>query len=231
METTPEKKTMRGVVWQKLVRAVDAHSLRELGLFLLLLFLAGTLSLAVVSPERALQLREWRGGAFPMLVQVNLFVFLLPRLYGWVRGGLERATEWGTHVPDVEAGDQLDGIPVMELIDHLFRARTFKRDDVETRWRIPRYRYTALAQKLKALGVLTHGANNATVLAEDMSREDVARILSSAGTAEELELPVRIVRPLPSPAPFSRRKIACETLEETAVQPLGNQCATVCATA
>jgi len=73
--------------------------------------------------------------------------------------------------------DSIDGIPRLELLDHLFTVGTFKRDDVENKWKIPRYRVTEISKKLEDLGVLVRGENNARVLNTDFTREDIASMI------------------------------------------------------
>lgn len=81
---------------------------------------------------------------------------------------------------EIENGSTLEGIPVVELLDHLFEKESFKREEVENKFGIPRNRYTTLAIKLENIGVLIRGENNARVLNTEYSRADVAAILASA---------------------------------------------------
>jgi hypothetical protein len=73
----------------------------------------------------------------------------------------------------------VEGIPTLELIDYLFNNQSFKRDDIEAVFGIPRNRFDILAKKLDDLKVLVRGANNGRVLNPEMSRQEIVQILSS----------------------------------------------------
>ncbi|WP_146118976.1 hypothetical protein [Blastopirellula marina] len=158
----------------------------------------------------------WHNYAIPTVLWIFGLVFSAPRIFRLL------SAFFTTEEQEVES---IEGIPTSELLDHLFTFGTFKRDDIEDKFKIPRYRYTALAKKLKELDVLTSGENNATVLNPDCSREHVASILEGKTTAAELEKPLTIVRPLPS---FTRRQIR-DSLQETDAKQACNPCAAVCA--
>ena len=92
--------------------------------------------------------------------------------------------------PEKEAiieGETIEGIPVFELLDHLFTFQSFKRDDIEKRFAIPRNRFTDLANKLEELQVLVRGENNSRVLNPEFSRSDVVLILSGVEQAKDLK--------------------------------------------
>lgn len=241
MDTPTEKKHMRSVVWQKLVAFVEAHSIRSMFKFVGLSFVAGLISAALTSPEETDRyftlIMEWRNHTVPVALWVVLLTFFGKRaalfLFGAVADVLPASED------DEEVGDQelrIEGIPVSDLVDHLVKFKTFKRDDIERKFLVPRYRYTALTKKLKELDVLTHGLNNMTVLGPEWNREKLLSLFAGRESADELEKTVNIVRPIPSPTPrFTRRRISEETAEESHVrpyvQPSRNLCATTCATA
>lgn len=83
--------------------------------------------------------------------------------------------------------DMVEGIPTLELIDYLFNNQTFKRDDIEAVFGIPRNRFDILAKKLDDLKVLIRGANNGRVLNPEMSRQEIVQILASWKKAKELK--------------------------------------------
>lgn len=240
MDTPTEKKHMRSVVWQKLVAFVEAHSIRSMFKFVGLSFVAGLISAALTSPEETDRyftlIMEWRNHTVPVALWVVLLTFFGKRaalfLFGAVADVLPASED------DEEVGDQelrIEGIPVPALVDHLVKFKTFKRDDIERKFLVPRYRYTALAKKLKEIGVLTHGQNNMSVLGEEWGRRELLSLFEGKEGADELEKGVNIVRPTPSPALFTRRRISEETAKEShvqpIVQPMGSLRATACATA
>ncbi len=94
-----------------------------------------------------------------------------------------------------EMAGTLEGIPTVELLDHLFQFKSFKRSEVEEKFGLPRNRYTTLAMKLENLGVLIRGENNARVLNEEYSRADIAAIMASSWSVKGLKKVFRQVGP------------------------------------
>lgn len=240
MDNNTEKKSMVSVVWQKLIAFVEAHSIRSMFKFIGLSFVSGLISAALTSPETTDRyftlIMEWRNHTVPVTLWVALLTFfgkpVALFLFGAVADALparEEAEEEG------ESDMMLEGIPVTALVDHLVKFKTFKRDDIERKFLVPRYRYTALAKKLKEIGVLTHGQNNMSVLGAEWGRYELTNLFAGKEGADELEKEVNIVRPLPSPPVFSRCRISQETAKESHVQPIvqpaRSLCATACATA
>jgi hypothetical protein len=212
MNTTPN--TMTGTIWRKCIEAVECRTLAQLGTTVGLFFLAGLASSFVADGGgAALAIMQWKNHLIPHAVLCYAAVFAAPRVWRVLCDSLRPAEEEGGTQTEAEA------IPTNELLDYLFTVRTFKRDDVESRFAIPRYKYTALVQRMKAAGVLVHGVNNQTMLAPGMTREEAAGVLSGEGTQ------VRVVRPLPCPV-FTRKQIA-DLPMETDAKPLAKPCATV----
>lgn len=234
------KKHMTSVLWQKLIGFTEAHSIRSGLKFVGLSFVAGLISAALTSPEATDRyftlIMEWRNYTVPVTLWVVFLTFYGKRAALFIFGGVADALR--PSEDDEEAGEQdmmLEGIPVTALVDHLVKFKTFKRDDIERKFLVPRYRYTALAKKLKEIGVLTHGQNNMSVLGEEWGREELTALFAGKEGADELEKGINIVRPLPSPVAFSRRRISEETAKEShvqpIVQPMGSRRAALCATA
>lgn len=232
---TPRKSMFRAL-WYKLIDAVDEHSFKDIAIFFALLATASLLSAAAYDDGRYLDLvMRWKGGAIPNTLFFFAVTFSAPRFYRGVRDALldtlsrvgveeEGTDEEGEQPGDVEP---ISGIPVVELLDYLMRVKTFKRDAVEEKFKVARYKYTALVKKLKQSGALVHGVNNQTMLNPEWSRARLAGVLTGEGE------PVNIIRPIPSPL-FSTRRIS-ETPKETAEKPTCDreeaECATVGATA
>jgi hypothetical protein len=222
MENT--KKTLFKIIWSHLLELLDEYGFRAAGRTILMAFIAGLLSAAAMYPaelERAfLMAMEWHDGALPRTVWIWIAVFAAPPVWRFMRDAFES-------VP-APTGDTIEGMDMEKVIAHLTAHRTFKRDDIERAFGIPRYRYTALVKKLKAIGVLIPGDNNMSVLSEEWTPDALRGLFIGRETAAELERPVRIVRPSQSPTPFTRRIIE-QTPMETAGKRTGNACATPCA--
>lgn len=89
--------------------------------------------------------------------------------------------------------EEIEGVPIYEILHQLFFARNFKRTEVIKKWAIPQTKFDALAKKLEALGVLIRGENNSRILNPDFSREQIAEILRGAkGSARGIQNPLRI---------------------------------------
>lgn len=82
--------------------------------------------------------------------------------------------------------DSIEGIPVAELLNHLFTFKTFKRDDAERIFAMPRNRYQDLANRLDALGIFVRGTNNARELNPELSRQEVAALVRGERCASKL---------------------------------------------
>jgi hypothetical protein len=234
----PQEKHMRSVVWQKIVAFVETHSIRSMLKFVGLSFVAGLLSAAASSPDETDRyfslIMEWRNYTVPVTLWVVFLTFYGRRIVLWTFGSVADVLSQ-REAEEEDADLRIEGIPVTALVDHLMKFKTFKRDDIEQKFLVPRYRYTALAKKLKEIGVLTHGLNNMSVLGPEWDRDTLTDLFSGKEGADELEKGINIVRPLPSPPLFSRRRISDETAKEShvqpIVQPMGNRRAALCATA
>jgi len=118
----------------------------------------------------------------------------------------------------VATGATIEWIPTLELLDHLFEHQSFKREDIENKFNIPRNRYTLLATKLESIGVLKKGLNNARVLNEEYTRADIASILQNVTSAKDLKQVFRQI----SPTGYSREPQKESMIERltTALEPL-----------
>ena len=74
-------------------------------------------------------------------------------------------------------GCLIEGIPVDELLDHVFTYGNFKRDDAENLFAMPRNRYKDLIDRMDALGIFVRGENNSRVLNPELSRQEVAALV------------------------------------------------------
>lgn len=90
--------------------------------------------------------------------------------------------------PVTRTTDELEGIPHSELLDHLFTEKSFKRNDIENKFLLPRYKVTELKAELERVGVLVRGENNAHILNPAYSRQDVASIIHGKQRGRDLEM-------------------------------------------
>ncbi len=191
--------TIRAAICSKIAKFIQTHTIGEMCKRVGLAFIAGLISAAILDLQPVIRMVQgiihWRDNAIPLIAMVTFFTFKMPWLYQKVSDAFTTLTE----SDDEEVGDTIEGIPREELIDHLFTHKSFKRGDIETTFGIPRYRYTALCKKLKEIGVLTAGENNASILA-DVTRAQVVALLAGKSSAEELSSFQVIRQSLPSPS-------------------------------
>ena len=189
------KRTISAIVKNKILDSVESQPLSSLMLRTLLFFLCIFLSLAVLYPDHILDAAKmvfaWNNNALVKIAFISLMVFNLSRI------GKLALVIWKnrTRAEIKPTGETLEGIPVVELLDHLFEHGSFKREDIEGKFGIPRNRYSILAAKLESIGVLIRGDSNARVLNLEYSRADVAAILASAKNARDLKQVFREVAP------------------------------------
>lgn len=103
----------------------------------------------------------------------------------------------------------IEGIPISELVDHIFSESSFKRDEIERKFALPRNRYQSIANRLDELGVFKRGDNNARELQENFKREDLVRMLREGGESDSNHSPP------PSVAGFVIRKLQSAWIDRT----------------
>lgn len=80
----------------------------------------------------------------------------------------------------------IEWIPVLELIDHLFVAKSFKREDVEKKFWIARHRFSEVAQALEECWILVRGENNARVLNPNITKQEIVACVAEAKEASQI---------------------------------------------
>jgi len=182
---TPQKiarRTISGIIVNKLLDLIEKSSFGQLSTFVGLLLLAAVLTSVLTYTDAAveiimkfLQFGNWL--AIKMTISI-LFCFNMEKIFGAMKDA----------VPEMTAtkGKTIEGIPVDELLDHLFEFESFKRDDIEGKFGIPRNRFTDLAKKFDDIGILVRGENNSRVLNPEFTRSDIAMILEGKSNAEDL---------------------------------------------
>lgn len=208
----PAHTSLIKVLWIKFVGFVAETPLGSIAKFVCLSFVAGLLSSLLVAPD---QFEEafyaamlWKHGAIPAVGMSFAFVFYAPRTFRFLFDEVCQFIETVTGT-SCENDETIEGVPVPELIDHLFEEGSFKREDIEGKFGMPRNRYQRLAEKMEQLEILTRGENNSRVLNDEMSRAEVIEHLKGKRVAMQLEKPLNIVRtPLPCSPVFVRREVA-----------------------
>ncbi len=170
--------TLPSVLSRKLAEAVDGLTLKQLTKRIGLGLLAGVLSASVIDVQASVNslvaLGHWHNSAVTKTVVIFLLVF----------HGAKLAAVARRFVPKPRA-ETIEGIPTVELLDHLFTEKSLK-TDAWKKFGVPQYRVERLAKSLKRVGVLTTGENNASVLDAEFSRQDVAKMLSGVPSARDI---------------------------------------------
>lgn len=77
------------------------------------------------------------------------------------------------------SGKVFFGIPIFELVDYLFTKKTFKREEVEIIFSLPRNRFDVMAKLMDSVGIFIRWENNGRIINPSFSRSDVVSILES----------------------------------------------------
>ena len=208
-QAEPRRPSLIGVLWHKFVEFVEEKPLGSIVKFVGMSFLAGFLSSILTAPDATQEafyhLMLWKHGVLPAIGMCFAAVFFAPRVGRYLFDELCQIIESLSGV-SCESDETIEGVPVPELIDHLFEEGSFKREDIEGNFCIPRNRYQRLAEKMEELEILNRGENNSRVLNPEMTRAEVIEHLKGKRVAMDLDT-LNIIRPLPSPVSFTTRKI------------------------
>ena len=79
-------------------------------------------------------------------------------------------------------GDCLHGVPIPDLLDHLFSYNSLKAADTAYRWNLHPQRHTQLAKKLLKAKVLVKGAKNANILNPSINRTQATDTINQLKT-------------------------------------------------
>jgi hypothetical protein len=112
--------------------------------------------------------------------------------------------------------DNIEGIPTVELLDHLFTAKSFKVKEATDKFQVPQHRVEEIIKNLKRVGVLVAGPSNSSVLSPEFSRQDVASILKGQASARDIEPLFRRQGSIITSEPSAR---AIEARVEAALSP------------
>lgn len=180
------ERTVKKILWNKFLDLLENSTFRQIFSTVLLVILSSILTFVltytketVAAINYAAQFNNW---IIPKAIWSFIVVFNFRRILELSKSLIPEFPERS----EEPTGDTIEWIPVIEMLDHLFEFESFKRDDIEKKFKIPRNRFTDLAQKLEDLGVLIRGENNARVLNPEFARSDVALILEWKTSADEL---------------------------------------------
>lgn len=153
-------------------------------LFLLSLIIAFIMIYPNITINAIKYIYIYNNYTLPKISASFLIVYNFKYIYNYVKNIIPEKI-------DDEESDTIEGIPVFELLDHLFEYKSFKRDDIEKKFAVPRNRFTELAQRFEEMNILVRWSNNSRILNEDFSRQDIARIINWKTKASEIEMTFR----------------------------------------
>jgi len=189
------KRTIRTIIWSKFLDLVEGKTLGSIFKFISLSILAMHLAFVFTHTEPAIiflsDLFKLDNFLIPKSILAFLIVFNHWKIFRSIKILSNKIKK---QKPEGEK-DTIEGVPTVEILDHLFEEKSFKRQEVEKKFWIPRNRYQVLVEKLDDLWVLERGENNSRVLNWDFGREDVAMILRGKKCAKDLSQPIRQEKP------------------------------------
>ena len=186
-----QNRTLGSIVISKILDVLESSTLSQIFSGFLLLLASVIITVVLTYTDDSIRaftaILEWENRIILKGVVSTLLIFnfskILAVFLSWFEG-----FSLGGGEDSFRTIDSIDGIPRLELLDHLFTVGTFKRDDVENKWKIPRYRVTEISKKFEDLGVLVRGENNARVLNPDFTREDVAGLLEGRDSVSNISM-------------------------------------------
>lgn len=187
-----QNRTLTSILVSKILDVLESSTLSQIfsGFFLLLASIIITVVITYTDDSVRVfsAILWWENAIIAKAIVSIIFVFNFSSLVSYV---LEKFESMLASHDNIRTIDSIDGIPRIELLDHLFTAGNFKRDEVEKKWNIPRYRVTEISKKLEDLGVLVRGENNARVLNTEYTRSDLATLLDGFDSVSEIKMLTR----------------------------------------
>ncbi len=186
----PVEPTLRSIMRQKYLTALDQASAGSIFLTLLDIFMGIVICAFLVFPGPTsvaiAYVMSFYGFAIPKVIGGILAIVMLRNRKAIARFFRKR---------DGSNQHTLEGIPVPELLDFLFRTGGFRLAEAKGNPLFcSRKTYDRLAPKLEELGVLIRGENNSRLLSPDMMREEVAAILKTSNKAKTLHRPLQVIQ-------------------------------------
>lgn len=206
------------IICKKILQNIERQTIGQIFKTCCLILLGIVFTLSSLYPDFAKMIAHsmfiWNSHAIVKTVIIFSLVFNFSRIWQMcVKIYKNRSSP-----QKVATGATIEWIPTLELLDHLFEHQSFKREDIENKFWIPRNRYTLLATKLESIWVLKKGLNNARVLNEEYTRADIASILQNVTSAKDLKQVFRQI----SPTGYSREPQKESMIERitSALEPL-----------
>lgn len=189
MTNTITSRTLSSIVRNKVLDQVEQKSLSSVVRDVVLFTCAVIMIIIVNNPQAtADRFRNSREHHSFFMVSsfVSFYVFMnLQRLFNKFS-----TIEFNRYEEEVEKEQSewwmIEWIPVLELIDHLFVAKSFKREDIEKKFWIARHRFADVANALEECWILVRWQNNSRVLNDKITRQEIVACIAQAEKIEQI---------------------------------------------
>lgn len=130
-----QNRTLTSILVSKILDVLESSTLSQIFsgflLFLASIILTVVLTYTDDSKEAFRAILTWENAIIAKAIVTTLLVFNFSRILSYVLQKFESILASHTVIRTI---DSIDGIPRLELMDHLFTVGSFKRDDVESKW-------------------------------------------------------------------------------------------------
>lgn len=192
------KMTLRSVFWIKFIRSVEQNKTTYLFKKALEFLVGLSIGFMLYKPMAVLDIAT-KVLSFQEFVIIKIFLgvslfFMRKRIVTFYK----KVSRWVRNRKVSKSKEALiDGVPVSELVDYLFRNNNFKREGVngarET-FGLNMDRYNRLAQALEDKNVLVRGENNMRVLSKSWSRQSLIDFLSENPKSQQMKSYFRVIK-------------------------------------
>lgn len=185
-----KKRTISWIIWHKFLDCIEWSSLSWIMRFILLLNISIIITLTLNYTEEMIDVFQRIFEAYDFFLIKALWVFFLVFNYKEVFNLFLKTKKKKKEYKPLN--NTIEWIPVFELLDHLFTHESFSRQDIEAKFWISRSQFQKLVSKLDELKILVRWENNARILNNEFSRQDLAKMIDWKTSAKEISKPMYI---------------------------------------
>lgn len=180
---TQDQKTIRGVFLQKLLTWIENNSLKSIVRKSISYFVILSLTMIWIDPKMTSKILLDIISSNSYLMPKFAFSFLVVRNSHTIIAKAKEACK----IFRGKGKNTLEGIPISEILDHLFMVKTFSRDQIVDKFGISRKNFESLSKKLEDVDVLVRGEKNAKILNDNYSRSDIASMIQGKKKSSEIQ--------------------------------------------
>lgn len=167
------KRTINNIIYNKFLDNLETATFKDLFNVIIILIFTALISFIMIYPVEILDFIK-------NILKMNNFALIkIFSSYMFVRNFWNLRNTIIKIINDITLKDKdtIEWVPTIELIDYLFEHKTFKRSDIEEIFWMPRNRFDVMAKRLDELWILIRWENNSRILNEDMTRQQIVKIL------------------------------------------------------